>query len=219
LRVRYDYVFTTGGIGPTHDDITSEAVAAAFAVPLLRDPEATRRLRERYGAEELNDMRMRMANIPQGAELIDNPISVAPGFRLDNVFVLAGVPAIARAMFEGIVPQLQGGARLRAITVECDLGEGILAADLAELARQHTPASIGSYPFLLEGAPATRLVARSALREPLQQLAEALEALVLKHGGHATRLEGEDMSRTQRAPRGEGMRAPGARAGDPGGVP
>lgn len=188
LRRRYDYVFTTGGIGPTHDDITSEAVAGAFGRRLVRDPEAERRLLARLRPEQVNPMRMRMADVPEGATLIDNPISAAPGFRLENVFVLAGVPGIARAMFEGIVDSLRGGALVDSVTVESDLSEGVIAEDLAALARRHPAVSIGSYPFLLAGSPATRLVARGAEPGSLSDVVEALEAMVAKHGGSPRRL-------------------------------
>ena len=114
-RARFDYVFTTGGIGPTHDDITSAAVAAAFGVPLERNPEAEARLRRHYEDKDLNAARLTMADIPRGADLIDNPVSQAPGFRLENVYVMAGVPRIAQAMFDGIRHTLKGGARMAGV--------------------------------------------------------------------------------------------------------
>ena len=192
LRRRYDYVFTTGGIGPTHDDITSEAVASAFGRALKRHPEAERRLLARFRPDQVNDMRMRMADIPEGATLIDNPVSVAPGFRLENVFVLAGVPVIARGMLEGIIEDLKGGQVIDAVTVECDLGEGAVAEDLAALALRYPELSLGSYPFLLAGAPATRLVARGPEPGALSEVVAALEALVAKHGGTPRRLGGAE---------------------------
>src|SRR5919106_5489259 len=112
LRARYTYLFTTGGIGPTHDDITADAVAKAFGVPIDVDPRAVAVMRERYKPEDLNEARLRMARIPQGADLVENPISKAPGFRLGNVFVMAGVPAIMEAMLDNIAPTLQTGTRM-----------------------------------------------------------------------------------------------------------
>ena len=131
-RARYDHVFTTGGIGPTHDDITSACVAKAFGVPFGRHPEAERRLLAYYPPEKVNEARMKMAETPEGAELIDNPVSVAPGFTIGNVHVLPGVPSILQAMFAGLKPRLQGGAvvRSRTITVVCPEG------DIAQAARR-----------------------------------------------------------------------------------
>ncbi|HSK39399.1 MAG TPA: competence/damage-inducible protein A, partial [Arenibaculum sp.] len=134
LRSRYDHVFTTGGIGPTHDDITSGCVAKAFGVELERNAEAVRRLEAHYGDPSmLNAARLRMAEIPVGATLIDNPVSAAPGFRIGNVHVLAGVPSIMRAMFDGIAPGLRGGPPIHARTVSCALAEGTLAEGLGAL--------------------------------------------------------------------------------------
>ena len=122
LRARFDYVFTTGGIGPTHDDITAAAIAKAFGVPLIQNPEARARLEGNYRAGDLNEARLRMANTPEGAALIDNPVSRAPGFRLENVFVLAGVPVILQAMVAGLRPAIAGGRPMlsRTVTVAID---------------------------------------------------------------------------------------------------
>ncbi len=125
MRAKFDYVFTTGGIGPTHDDITSENVARAFGVKWVLDPEARRRLAAGYQNEsDLNEARLRMAHIPEGAVLVDNPVSRAPGFQIGNVFVLAGVPRIMQAMFDGIKHRLKGGAPVRSRSVVCNLPEG-----------------------------------------------------------------------------------------------
>jgi len=140
LRARYDYVFTTGGIGPTHDDITSECIAEAFGVPLERHPEAVRRLQEHYQTDQINEARLRMANVPAGGILVDNPISKAPGYQIGNVFVLAGVPMIMQGMVDNLLPRLKGGAPMLSRTVSCALAEGTLAEGL-EAVQNRYPAS------------------------------------------------------------------------------
>ena len=150
VRARYDHVFTTGGIGPTHDDITSECIAAAFGVPWEPHPEAMRLLTEMYAARgiEFNAARRRMATIPRGATLIDNPVSVAPGFSIGNVHVMAGVPAIMRAMFENLVPHLPAGTQVQSRAVHAlRMAEGTIAAPLAAIAGAHVSVELGSYPF------------------------------------------------------------------------
>ncbi len=149
LRARYDYVFTTGGIGPTHDDITPESVAAAFGRKAVYHPEAYERLRAWYEANgrEFTEMRKRMTLMPEGAELIDNAVSVAPGFKVENVFVFAGVPQIMRAMFEAAKPHLRGGAKVRSRSISTRLVEGILAGPLKRIQERYPAAEIGSYPF------------------------------------------------------------------------
>lgn len=137
LRATYDYVFTTGGIGPTHDDITSAAVAAAFGLPLVRHPGAETRLRGHYRPEDVNAARLRMAEMPEGAELIDNPISLAPGYRIGNVFVLAGVPRVMQAMFDGIKHRLAGGPPVLSRSLPLFVPEGAVAAGLAEVQARH----------------------------------------------------------------------------------
>lgn len=162
LRAKFKYVFTTGGIGPTHDDITAESVAAAFAVPIVEDAEALRRLHEYYGHEpgKVNEARRRMAHVPQGATLIDNPVSAAPGFCIGNVYVMAGVPKIMQAMFMGIKPTLHGGPPLLSKTVRCHVYEGDLAAGLTTIAHAHNGVTIGSYPAMANGKPLISLVVR-----------------------------------------------------------
>jgi molybdenum cofactor synthesis domain-containing protein len=178
LRVRYDYVFTTGGIGPTHDDITSECVAKAFGVPLIRHPEAERRLRAHYEPERINEARLRMANTPDGATLIDNPVSIAPGYRIGNVFVLAGVPAIMRAMFDGLKPQLVGGAPVRSVSVPAYVAEGTIAEDLGALQARFPELDIGSYPFFKSGRFGTSLVLRGTDEAKLALAAQELRTLI-----------------------------------------
>ena len=171
LRGRYTYVFTTGGIGPTHDDITADAIACAFGVRIDHDPRAVAMLQERFKPEELNEARMRMARIPTGAELVANPISKAPGFRIGNVIVMAGVPSIMQAMLDSAAPTLKTGVKILSETVRADKREGDIGTALAALAKMHPDVSIGSYPFWGEdGQPNTNVVARS--RDPLK-LADA----------------------------------------------
>ena len=175
LRHRYTYVFTTGGIGPTHDDITADAVAKAFGVSIDYHPEAVALLRERFGGGYLNEARMRMARIPDGGELIRNKVSTAPGFRVGNVFVMAGVPAIMQAMLDEIAPRLKTGAKVLSETIRADTREGDIGTPLGEIAKAHPAVSIGSYPFWDDKAgPNTNLVVRS--RDP-QALAAAKTAV------------------------------------------
>jgi molybdenum cofactor synthesis domain-containing protein len=178
LRRKHTYLFTTGGIGPTHDDITSAAIARAFGVALIRDPRAVALLESHYKPGDLTPARLKMAEVPDGATLIDNPISRAPGFRVANVFVLAGVPNIARAMFDGLAPNLVGGARVLARTVVCPLGEGVVAEGLAAIQARHPDLEIGSYPYFRMGAFGTSLVLRGTDVARLDQAAEEVRALV-----------------------------------------
>jgi molybdenum cofactor synthesis domain-containing protein len=161
LRSRYTYVFTTGGIGPTHDDITADAVAKAFGVGIGHDPRAVALLKERFSDADLNEARLRMARIPDGAELVVNPVSKAPGFWIGNVITMAGVPSIMRAMLDQVVPQLKTGAKVLSETIDAGLKEGDVATDLREIAKRHPDTSIGSYPYMSEKGFATRIVVRS----------------------------------------------------------
>src|ERR1700759_293439 len=151
LRGRYDLVFTTGGIGPTHDDITADAVAKAFGVGIGYHPDAYALLEARYPPGEFNDARKRMARIPHGATLVANGVSGAPGFHIGNVFVMAGVPMVMRAMLEAIAPELPRGPATTSVTIEAAIPEGRLAGGMAEVAKAHRDVSIGSYPFMREG--------------------------------------------------------------------
>lgn len=146
LRRRYTYLFTTGGIGPTHDDITADSVAKALGAAIDVDQRAVDLLLTRLKREDLNEARLRMCRIPQGAELIVNPISAAPGFRIDNVIVMAGVPRIMQAMFANIVTKLETGARMLSETIEAGLPEGAYAKGLEEVDKKYDDVSIGSYP-------------------------------------------------------------------------
>ena len=187
LRAKCDYVFTTGGIGPTHDDITAGAVAAAFGVPLKPHPEAVARLERHYGAD-FNAARRRMAEMPEGAELIDNPVSAAPGFRIGNVFVMAGVPAIMQAMFEGIRHRLAGGRPLISRTLRTTLAEGVLAARLGQLQERFPEVEIGSYPTMGRRVPGVRVVLRAVDEARLGAAVSELVKVVAGLGGEAEEL-------------------------------
>ena len=180
LRTRYTHVFTSGGIGPTHDDITADSVAAAFGVKIGVREDARAILATHYANPEvdLNAARLRMARIPEGATLIDNPVSKAPGFSLGNVHVMAGVPSVFAAMVEGLLPRLTGGAPLLSATVRAGLPEGELAAALADLAAAFPDVGIGCYPFNFGDRPGANLVARSADPDRLAAAEAALAALV-----------------------------------------
>lgn len=148
LRGAYDYVFTTGGIGPTHDDITADCVAEAFGVPLLEHPDAIAILERRYAPGEFNAARRRMARVPQGGSLVANPVTDAPGFQIGNVFVMAGVPKIMTAMLEDVAPRLRTGSVVHACTLKVSgAGEGAIADTLRAAAEAHRDLSFGSYPF------------------------------------------------------------------------
>lgn len=178
LRPQYDYVFTTGGIGPTHDDITADAIAAAFNVSIDYNDEAVAILRQRYDDKDLNEARMRMARIPDGAILIENPVSHAPGFQIENVFVMAGVPKIMQAMMGCLAKNLKGGAKMMSRSVRCDIGEGWIAAKLEVLQSEFPNVSLGSYPFFEKGGVGTNLVARSTDEAALTRAETALIELV-----------------------------------------
>ena len=171
LRQRYTYVFTTGGIGPTHDDITADAVARAFGVPCEHDPRAVDILLAYFKemGREANEARMRMARMPRGASLIDNPVSRAPGFQMGNVFVMAGVPKIMNAMMEDVATRLTRGVPMTSKTVEFRGGEGDAAKPLGEIQKAYPNVVIGSYPFQAPDGFATNLVLRSRDEATLEQ--------------------------------------------------
>jgi len=160
LRAKMDYVFTTGGIGPTHDDITAASIAKAFGRELIRHPEAERRLIAFYPPERRTEARMKMADTPEGAALIDNPVSVAPGFIVENVHVMAGVPKIMQAMLDVLKPRLVGGAVVRSRTLVVFAGEGDMALGLSEIQHRFPDLEIGSYPFFRMDKPGTSIVVR-----------------------------------------------------------
>jgi molybdenum cofactor synthesis domain-containing protein len=183
-RAKYTYVFTTGGIGPTHDDITAECVARAFGVPMTLDADAVERLRR--GRGELNEARLKMARVPKGATLVDNPVSHAPGFRIDNVFVYAGIPAIMRAMFAASVALLRKGAQILSASVDVYAREGDLAEPLERIARAHPDVEIGSYPFAREGRFGASLVVRGTDGATVERVrGEIVAAMVALAGEEA----------------------------------
>ena len=182
LGAAHDHLFTSGGIGPTHDDITAEAVAAALETPIGVRDDARAILAAHYEARgvELNAARLRMARIPDGATLIDNPVSAAPGFTLRNVHVLAGVPRIFESMLAGLLPKIPGGRPVLSQSFRVERGEGDVAEPLAELARAHPALAIGSYPFSENGVTGTNIVIRgpegAEIEAALVQLSERFPA-------------------------------------------
>ena len=182
LRAQYDYVFTTGGIGPTHDDITAESVAAAFNVVLEQNPEAMRRLEQHYAEGDFTPARQRMARIPAGARLIDNPVSVAPGFIIDNVHVLPGVPKIMQPMLAGILPGLRGGPKMHSATVSCLVPESMLADGLAAIQAEYPSVDIGSYPYMRPGQTGVSIVVRSIASEQIDKILPVLTRLIESNG-------------------------------------
>src|SRR5271165_1713784 len=180
LRGRYDYVITTGGIGPTHDDITADAVARAFGVPIGEDPRIIAMMLERYQPVDLTPARRRMARVPQGAELIDNPISKAPGFRIGNVFVLAGVPSVMQAMLDFAVPSIATRAVMLVVTVEAGpVPEGRYGDALGRIAAAHPEVSIGSYPSFKDGRFNNQIVVRGKDEVAVAAALKAVEAMLV----------------------------------------
>ena len=188
VRARLDHVFTTGGIGPTHDDITSECVAAAFGVPWEPHPEAWARLERHYAPGEFNAPRQRMATMPRGAVLIDNPISIAPGFSLGNVHVMAGIPRVMQAMFEALAPRLAGGPPVVSRAVHAvGLPEGRIAAGLAAIQARYPALDLGSYPYYRLGGSGVAIVAKGTD-------AAAADAAIAEVGALMTSLGAEPIS-------------------------
>ena len=187
LRSAYRYVFTTGGIGPTHDDITAESVARAFGVECAEHPQALAHLQSYYAAQgvEFNPSRRRMARMPLGADIIENPVSSAPGFQIENVFVMAGVPNIMQAMFKGITHRLTGGDPILTRSIICRLMEGSIAADLAEIQKRFAAVDIGSYPNFSKGEYTLRLILRSADAAALAKAADDVARMIERHGARA----------------------------------
>jgi molybdenum cofactor synthesis domain-containing protein len=179
LRTAWDHVFTSGGIGPTHDDITADAIAAAFGVPITHRADAMALLAAHYARADLpfNDARQRMARIPDGARLIDNPVSTAPGFTLGNVHVMAGVPKIFEAMVASVLPTLTGGAPLLSLSLRVNRGEGDIAGPFAALAAAYPDLAMGSYPFTVNGVYGTNLVIRGTDAAQMTAAMAQLEGL------------------------------------------
>ena len=189
LRSRYSYVFTTGGIGPTHDDITADAVAKAFGVGIDYHPEVLAMLGARYKPGEFNEMRKRMARIPLGAELVRNSASVAPGIHIGNVYVMAGVPAIMRAMMEDILPRLRRGRLVHCATVEAPIAEGRIAEALMKIQQDFSDLALGSYPYYREDGFGVQLVARGRDAARVEAAALAIEAMLCAQGAQPTRVK------------------------------
>ena len=184
-RARFDYVFTTGGIGPTHDDITSGCIAKAFGRALIRDADAEAVLHIQYKPEDRTEARMKMADVPEGAVLLDNPVSRAPGFQVENVFVLPGVPRIMQAMFEGFRHRLAGGRAVLSRAVASHVQEGRMAARLGDLQAAHENLEIGSYPFFRDGRPGCSIVIRGIDQAELDRATDALKQIIQDFGGEA----------------------------------
>jgi len=183
LRARYTYVFTTGGIGPTHDDITADCVAKAFGVPLHYHPRAVEIMRERVASTGgvMNEARMRMTRVPEGGDLVLNKVSAAPGFWIGNVIVMAGIPSVMQGMVEYVTPQLKTGTRMLSESVRADCREGDIGTELGELAKAHPDVVIGSYPFVDENKDAnTHVVMRSRDPARLATVKRAIETMLAR---------------------------------------
>jgi molybdenum cofactor synthesis domain-containing protein len=183
VRARHDYVFTTGGIGPTHDDITAECIAKAFAVPLVEHPEIAALIRRREAPPDVMASRLRMARVPSGAGLIENSTGGPPGFFIGNVYVMAGIPSVMRSMLATLQSKLTGGAVLQTRSLTAFLPESAIAAPLSELQTRYAQVEMGSYPFTREGRYGTTLVLRSSDVALLDVAAEQVNAMIVAAGG------------------------------------
>jgi molybdenum cofactor synthesis domain-containing protein len=188
-RRRFDHVFTTGGIGPTHDDITAAAVALAFGRRLVRHAEAERLLRGHYRPDEINEARLKMADVPEGATLIANPVSTAPGFQVENVYVLPGVPRIMQAMVDGLCRRLSGGRPVLSEAIAAFTTEGVIAQPLARIQAAHPEVEIGSYPFVRAGRFGVSLVVRAPEAAAVAAALAAIRAMLADAGAEAIDLE------------------------------
>jgi len=184
LRHEYDYVFTTGGIGPTHDDITAECVAKAFRVPLDTHPDAYQRLNDHYtkSGAPFTDARQRMARIPSGGTLIDNPVSVAPGFQVENVFVMAGVPKIMQGMLDSIADRIVGGAQMYSKSLKVDTPESAMADLIGKLQDDYPDTQVGSYPFYRDGVAGVEVVIRGVDQGQIDLALAELSELLANRG-------------------------------------
>ena len=180
LRRKYNYVFTTGGIGPTHDDITTESIAKAFNVELETNPEALKILQSYYKEGELNEARLKMTLLPKGAELVENPVTKAPGFKMENVFVMAGIPSIMQGMLEGAKAFLKIGNKMTSKSIDVFMPESYVAEELSKMQDNYPEVEIGSYPFNKEGQFGTSLVMRSANLDTLERCASDVAEMVKK---------------------------------------
>ena len=182
LRVRYDYVFTTGGIGPTHDDITADCIASAFGVDLVISPEIAELINKRPAAPDIMAARMRMARIPRGGGLIENPLG-PPGFYIENVYVMAGIPRVMQQMIGSLAGKLRGGASVRSRSITAYLSEGQIARGLGEIQDQYPLMDLGSYPFHREDRYGTTLVMRGTDVQALDSMLVLVKQLIIGLGG------------------------------------
>tara|TARA_A200000113_G_scaffold160961_1_gene145653 strand:+ start:180 stop:893 length:714 start_codon:yes stop_codon:yes gene_type:complete len=182
LRKKFDYVFTTGGIGPTHDDITTESIAKAFDVELETNPDALKILQGYYKKGDLNEARLKMTLLPVGAELVENPVTKAPGFKMDNVFVMAGIPSIMQGMLEGARVFLETGTKMSSKSIDVFMPESFVATELSQIQDNYLNVEIGSYPFNKDGKFGTSLVMRSADLEALDRCEIEVAEMVKKLG-------------------------------------
>jgi molybdenum cofactor synthesis domain-containing protein len=178
LRARFTYVFTTGGIGPTHDDITADSIAKAFGVPIDVDERVVALMRQRYEPERLTEARLRMARIPDGADLVDNSVSITPGFMLENVIVMAGVPRIMQVMLDAVAPRLRKGRKMLSRTVRVERPEGDVAPGLGRVQKAFEDVQMGSYPFFEKGSLGTHLVLRATDEARLGEAHAAIWAML-----------------------------------------
>ena len=181
-RTRFDYVFTTGGIGPTHDDITADCIAKAFCVPLVVSAEIAGRLRQRPAPPEVMENRLRMARIPEGATLIANPTGGPQGFRMDNVFVMAGIPSVMQAMLSTVGDDIEGGDVVRSRSITAYLGESQIATALSEIQARYPDVELGSYPFYRSERYGTTLVMRGTSETHLASMLEEIEDTIIAAG-------------------------------------
>jgi molybdenum cofactor synthesis domain-containing protein len=186
LRRRFTYVFTTGGIGPTHDDVTTDAIAKAFEVGVSVRDDAVAAMRLQYAEEDLTPARLRMARIPEGAELIHNAVSRAPGYRLENVVVMAGVPRVMQVMLDEVMPRLAKGRPMLARAVRVDAPEGDVALPLAGLQAAHPEVQMGSYPFFEHRRFGTYIVLRTTDEGCLESALQALWEVIAREGFSAS---------------------------------
>lgn len=191
LRSRYTYVFTSGGIGPTHDDITADAVSKAFGLPCEHDAKAMKLLGDSYAARgvEFNEARQRMARMPKGASHIENKVSVAPGFVIGNVHVMAGVPSVFEAMVDAVLPTLKTGIVLKSVSIECPFGEGVIGTPLRAIQKSHPETIIGSYPKMVDGGYAVELIVRARNGNALEAAAKDVRALLARLEVEASKVQ------------------------------
>jgi molybdopterin-biosynthesis enzyme MoeA-like protein len=183
VRARHDYVFTTGGIGPTHDDITAASIAKAFDLPLVEHPVIGALIRKREAPPEIMAARLRMAMVPEGAGLIDNLTGGPPGFSIGNVYVMAGIPAVMRSMLGTLANKLTGGAIVQSQSVVAYLAESVIADPLRQIQDQHPNFDLGSYPFSRDGRYGTVLVARGTDAAVLEIITDKIKAMIVAAGG------------------------------------